>query len=201
MVDFVVRNLRPVNIVDSVRFLHLLNVAEPQSIVPCRCTIDSYIDRRYLHVAVKTCVKQELKQVEYMGLMTDMLTSRYKDGYISLSTHSISPQFVMQHCNLHRCHFPSNHTALNIVTKLWEMVENGWRVDLEAQVPAFTTDNAKNVVNAVSENLMLVAIPCAGHSLNLAVQDALAVKGLHTTLARAKKIVEHSTTLGLTLKS
>ena len=38
---------------------------------------------------------------------------------------------------------------------------------------------------------MLVAIPCAGHSLNLAVQDALAVKGVKNALARAKKVVEH----------
>ena len=70
-------------------------------------------------------------------------------------------------------------------------MEEDWGVDLHMQVPAFTTDNAKNVVNAVSENLMLVAIPCAGHSLNLAVQDALAVKGVKTALARAKKVVEH----------
>lgn len=46
-------------------------------------------------------------------------------------------------------------------------------------------------VNAVSENLMLVAISCAGYSLNLAVQGALAVKGVKNVLARAKKVVEH----------
>ena len=38
---------------------------------------------------------------------------------------------------------------------------------------------------------MLVAIPCAGHSLNLAVQDTLVVKGVKTALARAKKVIEH----------
>lgn len=47
------------------------------------------------------------------------------------------------------------------------------------------------MVNAVSENLMLTSFPCAGHSLNLAVQDALAVPGLKTALGKAKKIVEH----------
>ena len=66
------------------------------------------------------------------------------------------------------------------------------------QVPDFTTDNAKNVVNAISENRMLVAIPCVGHSLNLAMQDALAVKGVKTALRRAKKA---STTLGSTVKN
>ena len=42
------------------------------------------------------------------------------------------------------------------------------------------------MVNAI-ENLMLVAIFCAEHSLNLAVQYALAVKGVKTALARVKK--------------
>jgi len=36
-----------------------------------------------------------------------------------------------------------------------------------------------------------VAIPCAGHSLNLAAPDALDVKGVKTALARGKKVVEH----------
>ena len=89
VVDFFVRELRSVSVVYSVGFLHLLNVAEPQYIVSCHCTIDSYIDRWYL--AVKTRVKQELKQVEYVGLTTDMWTSRSKDRYISLTAPSTSP--------------------------------------------------------------------------------------------------------------
>jgi len=50
-------------------------------------------------------------------------------------------------------------------------------------------DNAKNVVNAVSENMLVATL--AQDSLSLAVQDALAVKGVKTALARAKKVVEH----------
>ena len=56
---------------------------------------------------------------------------------------------------------------------------------------AVTTDNAQNVRNAVIDCLLLPAIPCAGHSLNLAVQDGLDVHEVHTALARAKKIVTH----------
>ena len=188
VVDFVLRDLRPVSVVDNVGFLHLMEVAEPRYSVPCRRTINSYIDKRYF--TVKACVQQELKHVEFMGMTTDMWTSRSKDGYISLTAHYISPQFVMQHRNLQSCHFPGSHTALNIAAMLRSLARD-WGIDLKAQVPAFTTDNAKNVVNAVSENLMLASIPCAGHSLNLAVQDALAVSGLKTALGRAKKIVEH----------
>ena len=39
--------------------------------------------------------------------------------------------------------------------------------------------------------LLLPEIPCAGYSLNLAVQDGLDVQEVHTALARAKKIVTH----------
>ena len=109
-----------------------------------------------------------------------------KDGYISITAHYISLQFVVKHHNLQSPHFPGSHTALNIVTMLRKLVDEDWGVDLHMQVPTFTTDNAKNVVNAV-ENLMLVAIFCEEHSLNLAVQYALAVKGVKTALARVKK--------------
>ena len=39
--------------------------------------------------------------------------------------------------------------------------------------------------------LLLPAIPCAGHSLNLAVQDGLDIQEVHTALAQEKKIVTH----------
>jgi len=94
------------------------------------------------NLAVKARIQQEFKQVDYMGIMTDMWTSKSKDWYISITHH-----------NLQCHHFPRSHTALNIATMLRKLVEEDWGVDLHMQVPAFTTDNAKNVVNAVSENL------------------------------------------------
>lgn len=78
VVDFVICDLRPVSVVDSVGFLHLMEVAKPQCMVPCRRTIDSYIDKKYF--TVKAHMQQELKQVNYMGMTTDMWTSRVKMG-------------------------------------------------------------------------------------------------------------------------
>ena len=46
VVDFVVCDWRPVNAVDSMRFLHLIEVAEPRHTVPCHPTVNSYIDKR-----------------------------------------------------------------------------------------------------------------------------------------------------------
>jgi len=124
IVDFVIRDLRPVNVVDCVGFLHLMEVAEPRYTVPCRHTVNGYIDKWYL--AVKACVQQEIKQVDYMGMTTDMWTLRSKDGYISVTAHYISPQFVMRHHNLQSCHFPGSHTSLNIATMLQKLMEEDW---------------------------------------------------------------------------
>ena len=121
-----------------------------------------------MYCAVKAQVQQELKQCECMELTTDW-TSRANDGYyISLTAHNVTPQFVMKHRNLQSCHFPGSHTAINLAAML-EKLANNWGINLSSQVLAFTADNARNVVNAISECLGLTSIPCAGHSINLAV--------------------------------
>ena len=45
IVDFVIHNFRPVNVVDCVGFLHLMEVTEPQYMVPCHRTVNGYIDK------------------------------------------------------------------------------------------------------------------------------------------------------------
>ena len=47
VINVIVCNLRPVNVVNSVEFLHLMEIAEPQYEVPCRHTVNSYINKRY----------------------------------------------------------------------------------------------------------------------------------------------------------
>ena len=44
IVDLVIHDWGPVNVVDCVGFLHLMEVAEPRYTVPCRCAINGYID-------------------------------------------------------------------------------------------------------------------------------------------------------------
>ena len=190
VVEFIVRDLRPVRVVDCTGSLHLMKVAEPRYVVPCRRTVTNYIDKQYIALRNTDTVEQELKDVQYLGLTTDMWMSRANDGYISLTAHYITPTFQMVHRNLQSCPFPGNHTAINIAELLGKMTDK-WCIDISSQVIAVTTDNAKNVTNAITEELMLIMIPCAAHTLNLSVQRGLAMPVLSTTLARCRKIVEH----------
>ena len=96
----------------------------------------------------------------------------------------------MCHRNLVTRNFSERHTAVNIAEILKECTEE-WKIDIQKKVAAVTMDNAQNVQNSVIECLLLSTIPCAGHSLNLAAQDGLAVQEVQTALAQAKKIVTH----------
>ena len=52
------------------------------------------------YFSVKARVIPELKDVDFMGTTTNMGTSRANDGYLSITAHYISPQFVTFHRNL-----------------------------------------------------------------------------------------------------
>ena len=65
VVEFVVRDLKPIRVVDSVGFLHLMDVAEPRYVVPCRRTVSNYLDKKYF--TMKSIVQQELKGFNTLG--------------------------------------------------------------------------------------------------------------------------------------
>ena len=45
--SFITRDMRPVNVVDGVGFLKLMQMAEPRYVVPCRKTVMKVIDQQY----------------------------------------------------------------------------------------------------------------------------------------------------------
>ena len=164
IIDFIRRDIRPISVVDGTGFLNLMNVAEPRYVVPCRATI------------TKGEVAMIVTSMPNISLTTDMWTSRAGDGYISLTCHGISSEFELYHRNLLTRHLPYIHYHSSISEAL-RSGTNEWGIKLE-DVSAFTTDNGSNIVKSV--DLQKLRIPCAGHTLNLAVQAALNVRRLST---------------------
>ena len=64
-----------------------------------------------------------------------------------------------------------------------------WNINNE-KVVAVVTDNAKNMVNAISD-LDLFNLPCIGHTLQLGVKKAFDVPKVHSALARVGRQVAH----------
>lgn len=189
VVDFIARDLRPVNVVDGIGFLQLMQTAEPRYVVPCRKTMMSVIDTKYR--VLKRTVRGAIGSQDSVALTTDMWTSRAGDAYFSLTAHYITPKdFEMKHNSL-QCHFmPGSHDHLLISTAIRDSLRD-WCIDLNEDVSAFTTDNGSNVVKAIEEDLDKVRLPCAGHTLNLSVQKAFEVPAVERAIGRAKKVVAH----------
>ena len=124
-----------------------------------------------------------------MSLTTDMWTFKAGDGYISLTAHFVCRNFEMLHRNLETRHLRWDHDHSHLACALRASTSE-WCIDL-ARVSAFTTDNAANIVETVKEDLEITHLPSAGHTLNLAVQSALNVPAISTTLSRCKKVVAH----------
>jgi len=124
-----------------------------------------------------------------MDVTTDKWTSRAGDGYISLTAHFICHNFEMMHRNLETRHLPGVHDHSHLAIALRASTSE-WCINL-AHMSAFTTDNATNIVKTVIEDLEITHLPCAGHTLNLAVQSALKVPAISSALSRCKKVVAH----------
>ena len=186
--EFITRDLRPVSVVDGVGFLHLMELAEPRYSIPCRRTMMGVIDSKY--VEAKRCIHGLVSQQDHLSLTIDMWTSRAGDGYYSLTAHFMSPSFSMEHKTL-QCHnMPGTRDHTHIAEAI-ETCSRDWCFDINKCVTAFTTDNASNITKAIREDLSSLHMPCAGHTLNLSVQNGLSVNAIQTVLARSRKIVIH----------
>jgi len=187
-VEFVVRDLRPVSVVDGCGFLNLMNVAEPHFVFPCRRTVTNLIDRKYCEL--KHSVRGSLSGQWWLTLTTDMWTSRARDGYFSLTVHYITEEFKMHSSQLQCQHLPGVHDHIHISEAITSALSE-WYIQLDKGVVVFVTDNGSNIKKSLKDDLRKLNIPCAGHTLNLSVQKAFSVPELKTAIIRDKKVVEY----------
>ena len=123
--DFIVRDMRPINVVDGEGFVNLMQVAEPRYTVPCRKTIMGLIDQKFLSMKLHT--KAQLGKQSYLSLTTDMWTSR--SGH-ALTAHYINTDFEVKHHNLTTCHLPGTHNHANIAAAIRNLADE-WEMDLD----------------------------------------------------------------------
>lgn len=85
-------------------------------------------------------------------------------------------------------HAPLRVTSGDLAREMTEAVEM-WKLE-RATVPIpVTTDNARNIVNAVGAAGLGPQIGCFAHVINLASQKAMAVQQISRLLAKIRKIV------------
>ena len=83
----------------------------------------------------------------------------------------------------------SSHAAQSVAEEIHHSLDK-WV--FTGKVVMVMTDNAENIKNAISEELIFyIYVPCVGHTLQLCIGKALQLTAVSRVLARVRKLVEH----------
>lgn len=188
------KSLHPYSLVEEQGFVNLIKITEPKYSMPNRTTFSrSIIPELYQQTKAKVSkeITQDINGATSMSVTTDLWTSAANDAFISASLHYIDKDFELKTFCLGSSHFPEEHTGRLIAAKLLDMVEV-WGIKPTPTMKIFCiTDNAKNIVNAISLTNW-TNLRCFAHTLQLTLVDAKKdVAGMTSMLAKARAIVGH----------
>ena len=116
-----------------------------------------------------------------------MWTGCHSRSYMAVTAHIISDDWKMKSFCLTTREIVDAHTADNIANELSAVITE-WQLD--TKVLGITTDNARNVKNAV-DSLNFTHFGCIGHTLQLSVSRGLQLGFVSRVLGRVRKLVEH----------
>ena len=184
---FIIRDLRPLSVVEGEGFCRLMTVAEPRFKLPSRTHFSqAVIPTKY--VEVRREMEAFLHTVQHCSVTTDLWTAKYQvRSYMSLTCHAIDGEWVLRSMVLSTRELPVDHTAENLSFALTEVMTE-W--DIRDKVVGSSTDNAKNIVNAM-KCLDIFNMPCVGHTLQLSVLKSFELNAVSKMLSRLRKIAGH----------
>ncbi len=183
--EMVVRDLRPINIVEGDGFTRLLNFLEPYYKVPSHTHITKVC--RDLYTEQKEKLKEDIEKCGHVALTSDIWTSSAVDGYITLTAHFIT-DWQLHTRVLTTAGMPERHTGVNIADRMTDTVKE-WGI-ASTLVSALVHDNAANAVNA-AELTDWSHFGCVCHTLQLAIKSGLEASVINRVILAGRKLVGH----------
>lgn len=184
---FIAADLRPYSVVENAGFKHMIKVIEPRYQLPSRPHFSQKIIPG-LYEKTKSAVTQDLSSASAIALTTDGWTSRATESYITVTAHHITPEWTLASHVLQTRPIYEQHTSANLAEGLKETVLE-WKLERSGTTITVTTDNARNIVNAVKEAGLGPQIGCFAHTINLASQKATGLNQVSRVLGRVRRIV------------
>uniref|UniRef100_A0A1X7TEC0 BED-type domain-containing protein n=1 Tax=Amphimedon queenslandica TaxID=400682 RepID=A0A1X7TEC0_AMPQE len=181
---FLAKDAMPLYTVEKQGFQHMISKLDSRYEIPSRKVFSSQ-EIPALYLRVRNDIIEQLKQVKYYAIMTDLWTSGSCEPYITLTVHYIDGEWSLELKCLDTVALFANHTGDNIADCVTDVLSN-WELDIKNAVAA-TTDSGANVI-AAFRTLDLLRISCFGHTLDLAVKKGLSSPMIQRALARCCSI-------------
>jgi len=182
-------NQMPLSFCSSSGFQQFMAIVEPNYLI-CK---EGAIKRRLkaYKSSVEEQIKKELRNAKSVSCTSDCWSSISLQSYITVTAHFIDDQWCPKSYTLTTHQLEDRHTALNLTNQL-ETTFSKW--EIEEKVMAVVTDNAKNVLNAVSSLTNVTEkndLTCSAHTLQLAVNNGLKYEKIEKLIELSSKIVGH----------
>ena len=181
-------DLQPLSVVEDKGFVELMKVMDSRYTLLSRHTVtSSHLQDIYKSVKIK--LQAQLNSVSHIALTTDIWTSRQTLSYCCVTAHFLTTDWELKSTVLETFEFSTEHTGDHIAQELLR-VTSDWNVT--DKIVCVVTDNASNMVLAISGKTPWRHLPCFAHSLNLVVQDSITgTEDIHAVQQRCKNIVSH----------
>lgn len=167
LINMIVKDLQPFQIVENSGFQEYSKVLNAEYKLPNRKQLALMVDEKYK--LVSKSLKNELHDITYLALTSDIWTSDSNKSLISLTAHYIY-EYKLKSVVISTSEIQLHHTAENIALAIQEIMDQ-W--EISSKVVSIVTDNAAAMKKAVSECLNKRNHFCVAHTLNLAVKDCL----------------------------
>lgn len=186
LMSMIAIDVQPFSIVEDKGFQNFVKCLDPRYVLPSRTTLQNKMMVE-LYNNIKLKLQLILNKIEFCAITTDCWTSRANEGYLTVTCHFISEEFLLQTAVLstQKLLTTTNHNAENISKTLKAVLEE-WGV--MGKVACIVTDNDSTMIKAC-DLLQKRHLPCFAHTLNLVVQDCLKENNLREILSKCKRIV------------
>ncbi|CAG9840808.1 unnamed protein product [Diabrotica balteata] len=174
---------QPFSIVEDRGFKKFVTALNPSYVLPNRKTISScMIPAEYERCL--NAVRHEVLSITNATLTTDNWTSTNVDNYLALTSHHISDDFELRSILLECSVMNSSHTSQNLALEINKIIN---KFHLNDKILIIVSDNANNIIGAITNELKMKHFGCFAHTLNLILQDAL--KLIQNLTDRIKSII------------
>lgn len=192
VINFISEGLYPVSTVEEPAFKSLMTTLDASYSLPSKTDLAIKMLPQ-MYCRTRNVVFSDLASVVYCGVTTDLWQSLTQNRtYISLSMHSVNCNSIGGFSVVNKClktfEVQEENTAENITREMYEaFVEWG----ITHKVSGATTNGSVDIVKACSMLEMSIEMPCLGHTINRAMDEAFQLPRVDSFLGCCRKLVDH----------
>lgn len=191
VVTFIGEGLHPVSLVEEPAFKTLMSTVDPGYSPPCKSDLLLKMLPQ-MYSRTRDTVLGEVASVVYCGVTTDLWQSQMQNRtYISLYLHAVNCDGASGFSVINRClktfEVQEDNAAENITRAMYEAFVQ-WGIT--HKVSGATTNGSVDIVKACSLLELSVEMPCLGHTIHRAMDEAFQLPRVDGVLGCCRKLVD-----------